>query len=643
MTPNNLNAIRLAAAWMVLYGHSFVFLGLREPLFMTWLPLGPLGVFIFFAISGYLVSESWDRDPHLLRFFRRRLLRILPGLVVCVLLTVGVLGPLLTTLPLADYFSNPHTRGYLRTIGLYITYYLPGVFDGNRYPNAVNGSLWTLPVEFLMYIVVALVGVLHGNRWVMAALAVASALTCLLWAQVSQSAVVIYGFDLRQAFICGIYFWVGATIQKFGLVRHLSLTGGILALIAMLCLEPWTRQLAWASWVLLPVAVLSFGFAHSRVLSRLLRSGDYSYGVYIYAFPIQQTIARFWPDIAIGPYLAASTVGTLVCAVLSWHLVERRALSFKPRRPNADRPVAPRPGNSMSLPRFTDSSKLIQPSATPPIPLLYPIGHFYSPIIDPADLRAREARLWSRVDEMPGIDMNVLEQFKLLQALEPYTRDIDWPVEQPKDPTRYFYGNDQYPVLDAEFLHAVLRHFRPKAMIEVGSGWSSLITAEVNRTHLGRSMEFSCIEPYPRQFLIDGVDGITQLVRQRVEDVELSFFDRLGDGDILFIDSSHVSKAGSDVNYLFFEVLPRLRPGVIVHIHDIFLPDEYPKEWVIDQGRNWNEQYVVRAFLEFNTEWQLIWAAHFMGTRYTTSVQATFPRYPLLGGGGSIWLRRVTR
>lgn len=149
---------------MVLYGHSFVLLGLREPLFMSWLPLGPLGVFIFFTISGYLVSESWDRDPHLLRFFQRRLLRILPGLAVCVLLTVGVLGPLLTTLPLADYFSNPHTLGYLRTIGLYITYYLPGVFDGNRYPNAVNGSLWSLPVEFLMYIVVALVGVLHGNR-----------------------------------------------------------------------------------------------------------------------------------------------------------------------------------------------------------------------------------------------------------------------------------------------------------------------------------------------------------------------------------------------------------------------------------------------------------------------------------------------
>src|SRR5262249_31007940 len=151
------------------------------------------------------------------------------------------------------------------------------------------------------------------------------------------------------------------------------------------------------------------------------------------------------------------------------------------------------------------------------------------------------------------------------------------------------------------------------------------------------ALRFLCIEPYPRQFLIDGVPGISDLVRHKVEDVPLQFFDSLQAGDILFIDSSHVSKAGSDVNYLFFEVLPRLASGVLVHIHDIFLPDEYPKIWVIDQGRNWNEQYLVRAFLQFNAEWEIIWAAHFMGTRHTAAVQAVFPRYPQDGGGGSLW------
>jgi len=279
--------------------------------------------------------------------------------------------------------------------------------------------------------------------------------------------------------------------------------------------------------------------------------------------------------------------------------------------------------------------------AAPDIPLLFPIGHFYSPIADPADIRARADRIWAAGGEMPGIDLGVDDQLALLRELEPFTATIDYPVEQPPDPTRYFYSNDQYPVLDAEFLHAALCRFRPKTMIEVGSGFSSLVTAEVNRRVLDRSLDFSCIEPYPRQFLIDGVDGITRLVRRKVEDVELSFFERLGAGDILFVDSSHVSKVGSDVNYLFFEVIPRLRAGVMVHVHDIFLPDEYPKDWVIDQGRNWNEQYLLRAFLQFNGDWQVMWAAHFMGTRHTAAVQRTFPRYPRLGGGGSFWLRRL--
>jgi hypothetical protein len=157
----------------------------------------------------------------------------------------------------------------------------------------------------------------------------------------------------------------------------------------------------------------------------------------------------------------------------------------------------------------------------------------------------------------------------------------------------------------------------------------------------GGQIRFVCIEPYPRQFLVDGVPGISDLVREKVEDVPLEFFDDLSAGDVLFIDSSHVSKAGSDVNYLFFEVLPRLAPGVVVHIHDIFLPDEYPKVWVIDQGRNWNEQYLVRAFLQFNSAWEVLWAAHFMGTRHTAAVQRVFPRYPSLGGGGSLWIRRT--
>jgi len=300
----------------------------------------------------------------------------------------------------------------------------------------------------------------------------------------------------------------------------------------------------------------------------------------------------------------------------------------------------------MFIKRFLEHFRRLTASAMPDdgggIPLLFPIGHFYSPIANTSDIRARQDKIWAETDSMPGIDLRVEAQVALVRELAPYTAGIDWPIEQPNDPTRYFYNNDQFPMPDAEFLYAALQHFRPKKLIEVGSGFSSLVTAEVNRRYFGNTIEFSCIEPYPRQFLLNGVEGITQLVRQKVEDVELEFFDRLNAGDILFIDSSHVSKVGSDVNYLFFEVLPRLRPGVIVHIHDIFLPDEYPKNWMIDQGRNWNEQYVTRAFLQFNEHWEVVWSSHFMGTREPAVMAALFPHMPeRIGHGSSLWLRRV--
>ncbi len=187
------------------------------------------------------------------------------------------------------------------------------------------------------------------------------------------------------------------------------------------------------------------------------------------------------------------------------------------------------------------------------IPVLFPNGHFYSPITNPADIRDREAKIWAKRNSLPGIDLKEKEQLSLLKHLKPYAIDIDYPIEQSDDPTKYFYGNDQFPVLDAEFLFTALCHFKPKTMIEVGSGFSSLIVADVNKRLLNNKLDFSCIEPYPRQFLIDGVEGIKDLITKKVEDVELQYFDRLESGDFLFIDSSHVSKAGSDVNYLFFE------------------------------------------------------------------------------------------
>lgn len=273
---------------------------------------------------------------------------------------------------------------------------------------------------------------------------------------------------------------------------------------------------------------------------------------------------------------------------------------------------------------------------------LFPGGHFYSPIVDPVELEKRAGQIWNGQDSMPGIDWRVAQQLELLGTVfDKWVSGINYPEQQERGRLSYFYRNDQFPVLDAEVLYCMLCHFQPKRMIEVGSGFSSLITADVNQRILGERLHFSCIEPYPRQFLVDGVKGITRLVQKKVEDVDLEFFGELQEGDILFIDSSHVAKTGSDVNYLFFEVLPRLRKGVLIHIHDIFLPDDYPKKWVLQEGRNWNEQYLLRAFLQYNKSFEVVWSSHFMATRYQERVHAVFPRFPSLGGGGSVWLRKT--
>lgn len=332
---NNLDTVRIGAAILVLVGHSYALNRLPEFHFLSWLPLGPLGVYIFFTISGYLVVESWRRDPHVGRFLVRRALRIFPGLAVCILLSAFVLGPALTSLPLGDYLRHEVVQLYLWNILLYPVFSLPGVFEHNPYPHAVNGSLWSLPIEFAMYLGVVVIGLVRGNRWACLGMAIGSVLVALYWADVSTNMIVVWGSDLRQFVWCGTFFWIGAVFREFGLARSFSLSGTVLALLALLSLEPWTSTLRVAAWVLLPVVVLGFGLARSPVLAWVTRTGDYSYGVYIYAFPVQQVVAALWPGLSIGAYIAVVIGIVLILAVLSWHLVEARALRLKPRRPSS--------------------------------------------------------------------------------------------------------------------------------------------------------------------------------------------------------------------------------------------------------------------------------------------------------------------
>jgi hypothetical protein len=280
------------------------------------------------------------------------------------------------------------------------------------------------------------------------------------------------------------------------------------------------------------------------------------------------------------------------------------------------------------------------------MPLLcWPLDHFYSPVPNNRLLAQEPAR--SRVwppspGPTPGIDWRGDEQVAFLSDVLGRQSEIvfaDGPTGNPRD---YHAACDMFSRMDAWMLQGVLRHFRPRRMIEVGCGWSSLVTARVNREYLGGSMHFTCIEPYPPDFLTGGVQGISELITSRVENVELDLFSALGSGDVLFIDTSHTAKTGGDVTFLYHEVLPRLASGVVVHIHDIFLPADYPQEWVFT-GRAWNEQYLVRAFLSFNSAFRIVLAVGWLSHERHDVLVATLPHYDpdYLGGGGSLWIQRI--
>jgi hypothetical protein len=276
--------------------------------------------------------------------------------------------------------------------------------------------------------------------------------------------------------------------------------------------------------------------------------------------------------------------------------------------------------------------------------LRWPLDHYYSPVPDSRALAHEPARsrVWPAVPrETPGIDWREQEQVALLKRLGSLS-EMKFAAGPTGDPRDYYSANEMFSPLDAWLLQGVLRLFRPRRMIEVGCGFSSLVTARVNREYLDGSLDFTCIEPYPSQFLEAGVEGITRLITDRVEELPLDPFLELGDGDVLFIDSSHAVKTGGDVVFLYLEVLPRLAPGVIVHIHDMFLPTDYPPKWVLS-GRAWNEQYLVSAFLSFNSAFHVLLASVWLSLNRGDVFAASFPGDPeqYANGGGSLWVQRI--
>lgn len=269
-----------------------------------------------------------------------------------------------------------------------------------------------------------------------------------------------------------------------------------------------------------------------------------------------------------------------------------------------------------------------------------PPGHYYSPDPDLDALRPRRDRLFtSDATQLVGIDLNWDAQLEVLDELAPLVADVPFSEEE-RPGLRYRFDNFSYAYGDGLFLHLMLRWLQPKRLIEVGSGHSSACALDTAERHLDRT-RMTFIEPYDellRSLLRPGDEERVEILSSAVQDVGVERFSELERGDLLLIDSTHVSKLGSDVNHLLFEVLPRLAPGVVVHVHDIFPGFEYPWEWH-EEGRVWTEAYLLRAFLQFNSAFEvLLWPPLVAAVAPEQLVE----RFPMAARnpGGSIYLRR---
>lgn len=270
--------------------------------------------------------------------------------------------------------------------------------------------------------------------------------------------------------------------------------------------------------------------------------------------------------------------------------------------------------------------------------------HYYEPI---PDTRTLNDDLWDKKSELIGIDINEKGQIKLLSLFSSEFKDEyeKFPEKKTSIPYQYYINNHAFESVDGEILYCIIRHFKPKRIVEIGSGNSTFLSAQAilrNIEDNDKECELTAIEPFPSSILKRGFPGLNILIQKKIQDIPILEFNKLIENDILFIDSSHVLKIGSDIQYIFFEILPRLNNGVIIHFHDIFLPSEYPKPNVLNMHIFWNEQYILQAFLTFNNSFEVLWAGSYMHLKHPDKLEKAFysykreERWP-----ASFWIRKI--
>ncbi|MFZ5906082.1 MAG: class I SAM-dependent methyltransferase [Nitrospirota bacterium] len=272
----------------------------------------------------------------------------------------------------------------------------------------------------------------------------------------------------------------------------------------------------------------------------------------------------------------------------------------------------------------------------------FPPGHFYSPVPSIREIKLREEYIFDQWPEtLPGIDLHVPGQLALLDAFRKFYPEFPFGAER-KEGLRFFRNNPSYGHSDALILYCMLRFLKPKRIIEIGSGFSSCLTLDVNELFMENRMECTFIEPYPellRSLLRDTDTPNIEIIPGRLQEVDTELFSALSPSDILFIDSTHVAKVDSDVNHIFFRILPGLRPGVSIHFHDIFYPFEYPKNWFYE-GLAWNEAYILRAFLQHNPSYRIAFFNTYLAYFHPEKFFRDIP-FPLDYVGGSLWIEKV--
>lgn len=329
---NNFNLLRFLAAFAVLFGHCYALLGRPEPLGLTLgMSIGSIAVDIFFISSGFLVGASLIQRQSVIDYLLARFFRIFPALWMMLLLVVLVLGAALSTFALSEYYQDPQTYRHIAKSASLVTginFHLPGLFHDNPYPSVVNGSLWTMIYELSMYGLLLLIWLSYHYLAKYFSRGLALCLTLLLGYFAYRTLAFRYILDARQFMHLALMFFSGTL---YYLARHYiplkAVVAFIMVFVLALCAILDKSIFSVVYIVSLPYLVFSIAYLPSGTVRLFNRGGDYSYGVYIYAFPLQQAVVALIPGIEVDRLFVISSAITLFCAVLSWHLLEKPVMA----------------------------------------------------------------------------------------------------------------------------------------------------------------------------------------------------------------------------------------------------------------------------------------------------------------------------